>query len=67
MIGWGEIGLDYHYDYSPRDVQRRVFAIQIELAHQAGLPVIVHTREAEEDTIAILREHKGVTGCFLLH
>jgi TatD DNase family protein len=67
VIGWGEIGLDYHYDYSPRDVQRRVFAIQIELARQASLPVIVHTREAEEDTIAILREHKGVTGvlhCF---
>jgi TatD DNase family protein len=67
VIGWGEIGLDYHYDYSPRDVQRRVFAVQIELARQAGLPVIVHTREAEEDTIAILREHKGVTGvlhCF---
>jgi TatD DNase family protein len=67
VVGWGEIGLDYHYDYSPREVQRRVFAIQIELARQAGLPVIIHTREAEEDTVAILREHEGVTGvlhCF---
>jgi TatD DNase family protein len=67
VVGWGEIGLDYHYDYSPRDVQRRVFGRQIEMARQTGLPVIVHTREAEDDTISILREHKGITGvlhCF---
>ncbi len=56
IIGWGEIGLDYHYDHSPREVQRRVFRRQLELALDRGLPAIIHTREAEEDTIAILRE-----------
>lgn len=57
VIGWGEIGLDYHYDHSPREVQRRVFARQLELARQRQLPTIIHTREAENDTIAILQEH----------
>ena len=56
VIGWGEIGLDYHYDHSPREVQQRVFARQLELARQVRLPAIIHTREAEEDTIAILQE-----------
>ena len=56
VIGWGEIGLDYHYDYSPRDVQRGVFRRQLEQAIERRLPVIIHTREAEDDTIAILRE-----------
>ncbi len=56
VIGWGEIGLDYHYDHSPRDVQRQVFQRQLELAIERRLPVIIHTREAEDDTIAILRE-----------
>lgn len=56
VIGWGEIGLDYHYDHSPRDVQRQVFQRQLELAIERRLPVIIHTREAEEDTIAILRQ-----------
>lgn len=56
VIGWGEIGLDYHYDNSPRDVQRQVFRRQLELALERRLPAIIHTREAEEDTIAILRE-----------
>jgi len=56
VIGWGEIGLDYHYDHSPRDVQRQVFRRQLELALERRLPAIIHTREAEEDTIAILRE-----------
>ncbi|MFN0122233.1 MAG: TatD family hydrolase [Blastocatellia bacterium] len=62
VIGWGEIGLDYHYDNSPRDVQRMAFARQLELALNAKLPVIIHTREAEEDTIAILREHWAEKG-----
>jgi TatD DNase family protein len=57
VIGWGEIGLDYHYDHSPREVQRRVFARQLHLARQVQLPAIIHTREAEDDTIAILQEH----------
>ena len=56
VIGWGEIGLDYYYDHSPRDVQQRVFRRQLELALQARLPVIIHTRDAEDDTIQILRE-----------
>lgn len=57
VIGVGEIGLDYHYDFSPRDTQRDVFIAQIALAREAGLPVIIHTREAWDDTLAILREH----------
>ncbi len=56
VIGWGEIGLDYHYDHSPRDVQRQVFRRQLDLARERRLPVIIHTREAEADTIQILRE-----------
>ncbi len=73
VIGWGEIGLDYHYDHSPREVQRRVLARQLELALQVNLPVIIHTREAEDDTIALLQEHwvarggaelGGVIHCF---
>lgn len=62
VIGWGEIGLDYHYDHSPRDVQCRVFARQMELALELELPVIIHTREAEEDTIGLLRERWAACG-----
>ena len=53
----GEIGLDYHYDFSPREVQREVFVRQMEMAREAGKPIVIHTREAWDDTIAILREH----------
>jgi len=65
----GEIGLDYHYDFSPRDVQQRVFRAQVRLARELVLPVVIHTREADEDTIAILREEghgevRGVLHCF---
>jgi len=56
VIGWGEIGLDYYYDNSPRDVQQGAFRRQLELALERRLPVIIHTRDAENDTIAILRE-----------
>ncbi len=56
IIGWGEIGLDYYYDNSPRDMQRNVFRRQLKVALERKLPVIIHTRDAEEDTIAILRE-----------
>lgn len=65
--GIGEIGLDYHYDHSPRDIQRRVFREQLELARDLEVPVSVHTREAEEDTLAIVREvgfSRGVIHCF---
>ena len=65
----GEIGLDYHYDFSPRDVQQAVFRGQLRLARELDRPVVVHTREADEDTIAILREEgggqvRGVLHCF---
>ncbi len=63
VVGWGEIGLDYHYDLSSRDIQRRVFRAQIDAAKQAGLPVIIHDREAHQDTLDILRsEHAGING-----
>jgi TatD DNase family protein len=57
IVAIGEIGLDYHYDFAPRDVQRRVFAAQLELAAELGLPVIIHTREAWDDTFAVLADH----------
>ena len=69
IVAIGEIGLDFHYDYSPRDVQREVFRVQVRLARDVGLPVIVHTREADEETAALLeeegaREVGGVIHCF---
>jgi TatD DNase family protein len=65
----GEIGLDYHYDFSPRDVQHAVFRAQVRLARELDRPVIIHTREADDDTVAILREEgggsvRGVLHCF---
>jgi TatD DNase family protein len=65
----GEIGLDYHYDFSPRDVQHGVFRAQVRLARELERPVVIHTREADEDTIAILAEEgggevRGVLHCF---
>ncbi len=54
VVGIGECGLDYHYDHSPRPVQREAFALQIELAHRHGLALVIHTREAWEDTFDIL-------------
>jgi TatD DNase family protein len=70
VIAWGEIGLDYHYDNSPRDVQREVFRRQLQLASEVQLPVIIHTREAEDDTIEILQAEwshtgeRGIMHCF---
>ncbi len=66
-VAMGEVGLDYHYDLSPRDAQQRVFSEQLALAMRLGLPVVIHMREATQDTLAILREHpglKGVMHCF---
>ena len=68
-LALGEIGLDYHYDFSPRDVQREIFRDQVAMAVQRRLPVIIHTREATDDTFAILREVgagrvEGVFHCF---
>lgn len=53
----GEMGLDYHYDFSPRDVQQTVFRRQLDLAAEADLPVIIHCREAHDDVVRILTEH----------
>jgi TatD DNase family protein len=63
-VAVGEIGLDYHYDHSPRDVQRRRFAEQLELAGRVRRPVIIHEREATQDVLEILRQFPGVTGVF---
>lgn len=61
----GEIGLDYHYDFSPRDVQQAVFAEQLAVARARRLPVVIHTREADEDTFAMLAtEGAGISGVF---
>jgi TatD DNase family protein len=56
VVAVGEIGLDYHYDFSPRDVQRAVFRKQLELAAEVSLPIVVHSREAFEDTVQILKD-----------
>lgn len=66
VVAVGECGLDYHYDYSPRDVQREVFAAQIAIAHQRGLPLVIHTREAWDDTFAIL-DAEGVPERTVFH
>jgi TatD DNase family protein len=64
----GEIGLDYHYDFAPHDVQRAVFSTQLRLAASRHLPVVIHTREADDDTFRIWREVAppcgGVLHCF---
>jgi TatD DNase family protein len=65
----GEIGLDYHYDFAPKDVQQRVFRAQVQVARELDLPVVIHTREADDDTVAILTEEgggrlRGVLHCF---
>ena len=70
VVAWGEIGLDFHYDNSPRDVQVEVFRRQLRAARECELPVIIHTREAEAETIEILTSEyagaprRGVFHCF---
>lgn len=76
VIAWGEIGLDYHYDHSPRDVQKEVFVRQMELAAEATLPIVIHCRPSDgsdnawEDCLGLMQEHwapKGLGGvlhCF---
>ena len=68
-VALGEIGLDYHYDFAPRDAQHEAFAAQVALAVELDLPVVIHTREASADTEAILREAgggrvRGIMHCF---
>ncbi|MBZ5551957.1 MAG: YchF/TatD family DNA exonuclease [Acidobacteriia bacterium] len=70
VLAIGEIGLDYYYDHSPRDVQREVFIRQIRIAKDLGLPIVVHSRDAEQDTLEILRHEwrsaglGGILHCF---
>jgi TatD DNase family protein len=65
MVALGEIGLDYHYDHSPRETQRDVFERQLELAQALGKPVVIHAREADPDIAAILKNHPKITA--ILH
>lgn len=70
VVAIGEMGLDYHYDHSPREVQRAAFRAQLALADEVGKPVVIHNRNSDEDCIDILREHygqrqaRGVIHCF---
>jgi len=67
VVGIGECGLDYHYDHSPRPVQREAFALQIELAHRHGLALVIHTREAWDDTSSSWRPRvpeRTIVHCF---
>jgi TatD DNase family protein len=69
VIAVGEIGLDYHYDFSPRETQRAVFIQQMQIASTAKKPIVIHTREAWDDTISTIRDHwnpslGGIMHCF---
>lgn len=70
VIAWGEIGLDYYYDHSPRDVQRDVFSRQIRTARELNLPIIIHSRDADDETVEILTKEcsyngfRGIMHCF---
>lgn len=71
VVAWGEIGLDFHYDHSPREVQERVFRRQIRTAEELDLPIIIHSRAADDETVEILRSEcsakrfrGGVMHCF---
>jgi TatD DNase family protein len=70
VIAWGEIGLDYYYDHSPRDVQREVFIRQIRTAKSLNLPIIIHSRDADDETVEILTNEcsypnfRGIMHCF---
>src|SRR6202521_3768749 len=70
VVAVGEIGLDYHYDFSPRDVQRAVFIEQMTIAAAARKPIVIHTREAWDDTLALIEQYwkpyglPGIMHCF---
>ena len=66
VVAVGEAGLDYHYDHSPRPVQRDVFAAQVEMANRHGLPLVVHSRSAWDDTLAVL-DSEGVPRRTVMH
>ncbi len=65
-VAIGEIGLDYHYDFSPRDIQKNVFEKQLILAKELSLPVIIHDREAHQDTLDLIKKYRpeGIVHCF---
>jgi TatD DNase family protein len=67
VVAIGEMGLDYYRDHAPRGDQRRAFEAQLDLAARLGLPVAIHTRAAEDDTFAILRERAGAIPAVILH
>jgi TatD DNase family protein len=68
VLAWGEIGLDFYYDNSPRDVQEAAFEAQLQRAIQCEVPVVIHTRDAEPETLEVLRRHPvprgGHVHCF---
>lgn len=71
VIAWGEIGLDFYYEHSPREIQDNVFRRQIQIARELNLPIIIHSRDADEDTVRILTEEcsdksfrGGIMHCF---
>lgn len=71
VIAWGEIGLDFYYDHSPRDLQKDVFRRQIRIARELDLPIIIHSRDADDETVGILNEEcssenfrGGIMHCF---
>jgi TatD DNase family protein len=70
VLAVGEIGLDYHYDFSPREIQKSAFIQQMEIAAAAGKPIVIHTREAWDDTLALIEQHwapngiDGIMHCF---
>jgi TatD DNase family protein len=68
VLAWGEIGLDFYYDHSPRDIQQKAFAAQLQRAIQCNVPVVIHTREAERATLEILQDYPvprhGQVHCF---
>lgn len=71
-VGWGEMGLDYHYDNSPRDIQQAVFSRQLKQAVKLGKPLTIHTREADADTERILKgevpkDHRVCIQAFASH
>ena len=63
VVGFGETGLDYYYEHSPREAQKRSFRAHIEAARTAQLPIIIHTRDADEDTGLILADLRGSSQC----
>ena len=67
VVGIGEIGLDFYYDNSPREIQKEAFRKQLRLAKEINLPIVIHSRDADQDTIAILKEEKMSNHKILLH